>query len=365
VSAQVQEHPVSTAGAKKGYGSRLGFLDWARGFAALIMLQGHIFHSFTATPLRQGSIYNLSQFLGGMPPAIFLFLTGCTFSFLMNSNEKKGIAPWASVRTCLRRAFYLWGLAFAFRFQLWVFGLPSSPWTDLFKVDILNCMGLTLALTSLTALWTTRERAVRSPLIGLTVASLSPIVTATDWNWLPSGIRAYFVPDYLQFSFFPWAAFVPFGIAFGSILRLIDQHHLEKLLQWSSIAAFGMIIGGQYFGQLPYSVYTKSEFWLDSPALVFVKLGVVLLLLAIAYIWHEHGLHGRFSWVKLVGMHSLVIYWVHTEIVYGRWFWMWKENLDMRGTYGMVALITAFMIWLCYAWEQRRGARRTPPLHTS
>lgn len=357
MSTQVHDQPAVTASAKKSYGSRLGFLDWARGCAALIMLQGHIFHSFTATDLRQGSIYNLSQFLGGMPPAIFLFLTGCTFSFLMNSNEKKGIAPWTSVRTCLSRAFYLWGLAFAFRFQLWIFGLPSSPWTDLFKVDILNCMGITLALASLTALWTTRQRATRGVLLGLVVAGLSPLVSSHDWSAVPVFVRSYFVPDYNQFSFFPWAAFVPFGIAFGSVLRLIDQHHLERLLQWCSIAAFGFIIGGQYFGQLPYSVYTKSEFWLDSPALIFVKTGVVLLLLAVAYIWHEHGLHGRFSWIKLVGTHSLLIYWVHTEIVYGRWFWMWKENLDLRATYAMVVAITVFMIWLCYAWEQRRARR--------
>lgn len=364
MSTQVQDQAAGAASEKRSYGSRLGFLDWTRGAAALVMLQGHIFHSFTSTPLRQESVYNLSQFLGGMPPAIFLFLTGCTFSFLMNSNEKKGVAPWESVRACLKRAGYLWALAFAFRLQLWLFGLPKSPWTDLLKVDILNCMGLSLTVASFLALWTTRQRATRAPLLGLVVAGLSPLVSASDWNWLPAAVSTYFVPDYLHFSFFPWAAFVPFGIAFGSVLRLIDQRHMEKLLQWSCIAAFGMIIGGQYFGQLPYSVYTRSEFWLDSPALIFVKLGVVLLLLAVAYIWHEYALHGRFSWVKLVGTHSLLIYWVHTEIVYGRWFWMWKENLDLRGTYAMVAVVTAFMIWLCYAWEQRRNGRRVPALGT-
>ena len=358
MSVQVHEQSVPAAGSTKSYGSRLGFLDWARGCAALIMLQGHIFHSFTAIPLRQGSIFNLSQFLGGMPPAIFLFLTGCTYSFLMNSNEKKGIDRWTSVRACLRRAFYLWVLAFAFRFQLWLFGQPSSPWTDLFKVDILNCMGITLTLTSLMALWTTRQRVTRGALLGLVIAALSPLATAHDWSAVPHYIRSYFVPDYLQFSFFPWGAFVPFGIAFGSILRLIDPHHLDRFLEWSCLAGFGLIIGGQYFGQLPYSVYTKSEFWLDSPALISVKLGVVLILMAIAYLWNEHGLHGRFSWIRLVGTHSLLIYWVHTEIVYGRWFWMWKENLDLRATYAMVVAITSFMIWLCYMWEKRRNARR-------
>ena len=72
-------------------GSRLGYLDWMRGLAAATMLQGHVFHSFTAPELRTGSAYTLSQFFGGMPPAIFLFLTGITFGFLLDSSERKGL----------------------------------------------------------------------------------------------------------------------------------------------------------------------------------------------------------------------------------------------------------------------------------
>ena len=46
-----------------------------------------------------------------------------------------------------RRSGYLFFLAFAFRLQLWVFGLPA-PWEGLFKVDVLNCMGFSIALLS-------------------------------------------------------------------------------------------------------------------------------------------------------------------------------------------------------------------------
>ena len=69
---------------------RLAFIDWTRGLAAVIMLQGHTFHSFTRTDLRTQGPYMLSQFLGGLPPAIFLLLTGITFAFLMDSQERQG-----------------------------------------------------------------------------------------------------------------------------------------------------------------------------------------------------------------------------------------------------------------------------------
>src|ERR1039458_4446399 len=84
--------------------SRLQYLDWVRGLGAVIMLHGHVWDSFLRDDLRSGGPYILSQFLGGMPPAIFLFLTGVTLAFLMDSSERKGMAPAARVWTAYRRA---------------------------------------------------------------------------------------------------------------------------------------------------------------------------------------------------------------------------------------------------------------------
>src|SRR5687767_9025371 len=133
--------------------NRLQYLDWLRGLAAVIMLQGHVFDSFTRTDLRTGGPFVLSQFVGGMPPAIFLFLTGITLAFLMDSSERKGLAPRERVFKALRRAGFLFLVAYAFRLQLWLFAWPVSPWTDLLKVDILNCMGLAIAVMSVMALF--------------------------------------------------------------------------------------------------------------------------------------------------------------------------------------------------------------------
>src|SRR5579871_6103836 len=98
---------------------RLLYLDFVRGSAALIMLQGHVFHSFLKNDLRQGGAYIFSQFLGGMPPAIFLFLTGVTLAFLMDSTERKGLPTSARIWAATRRAGYLLAVAFVFRLQLY------------------------------------------------------------------------------------------------------------------------------------------------------------------------------------------------------------------------------------------------------
>src|ERR1022692_1887077 len=111
--------------------SRLQYLDWVRGLGAVIMLHGHVWDSFLRDDLRSGGPYILSQFLGGMPPAIFLFLTGMTLAFLMDSSERKGMAPATRVWTAYRRSGYLFFLAFAFRLQLWIFGIPDRKSTRL------------------------------------------------------------------------------------------------------------------------------------------------------------------------------------------------------------------------------------------
>ena len=102
---------------------------------------------------------------------------------------------------------------------------------------------------------------------------------------------------------------------------------MHRLMQWSAILGFGLIISGQYFSNLPYSLYPAVDFWINSPGLIFIKLGVIMVLLAVTFLWTHHGAGQGWSWVRQLGTTSLLVYWVHIELVYGRWFGFWKENL--------------------------------------
>src|ERR1035438_7259267 len=164
---------------------RLEYLDWVRGIGAVIMLQGHVFHSFLRPELKTTRAYTLSQIVGGMPPARFLFLTGVTLAFLMDSIERKGMAPRERVLESLRRSGYLFLLAFAFRLQLWVFTGFPAPWQGVFKVDVLNCMGISIALFSVMALFRTAERIRLCAVLGLAIALLSPVVSEMNRSGVP------------------------------------------------------------------------------------------------------------------------------------------------------------------------------------
>ena len=345
--------------------SRLSFIDWTRGLGAAIMLQGHAYHSFTHPSLRESPTWVYSQFLGGMPPAIFLFLTGTTLAFLMDSQERRGATAGRRVVEALKRARYLFAIAVLFRLQMWLFGLPK-PWEDLLKVDVLNCMGVGVALLSVMAVFPTRERARLSAVLGFLIACASPLLTQFDWSGVSVHLARYLVPDPNFFGIFPWAAFLAFGLSFGSVVRLVPVEHYSRMMQWTAISGFALIYASRYLADLPFSVYAKSEFWVDSPLLVLIKTGITLLMLSFAYLWTNFAAGPGWSWVRELGTHSLLVYWVHVELVYGRWFWFWKESLTIPQatlTAVGVVLVMVGMAWVAghyhrWGFVQRWQSRR-------
>lgn len=325
---------------------RLLYLDWIRGFAALIMLQGHVFHSLIRNDLREGNVYVFSQFVGGLPPAVFLFLTGVTFGFLMHSQERKLVTPGRRWLTSLRRAGYLFLVAFAFRLQLWIFSWGQSPSSDLLRVDVLNCMGFALALMSVMSLFTTLDRVRLCAILGLAIACASPLVSQIQWGSTPWIVKSYLAPDHVFFGFFPWAAFVAFGLSFGSLLRVIDEEQIQNAMLWIGLAGLVLTFGAHTASNLGVSLYAKSDFWLDNPLLILIKLGVILIAIPFAFMWHRQPSAQNWSWIRQFGVTSLLVYWVHIELVYGRWLGAWKESLTVEQTLLAAAGIIGLMLLL-------------------
>jgi len=323
---------------------RLAYLDWMRGLAAITMLQGHVFHSFLRDDLRQSGPYLASQFVGGMPPAVFLFLLGVTFAFGMDSQERRGASPALRFRASLKRAGQIFALAFAFRLQMWIVSIDKSPWTDLLRVDVLNTMGFALLGLAAMAAFRTAERIRLCALLGVAIAAAGPLVSALNWSGVPPLVKHYLAPDTFYFGFFPWAAFVAFGMSAGSLLRTIEKTQVGTAMQWLGGAGLALAFGAWFLSNLPFSVYPHVDFWRDSPALIFIKLGVLLMLLSLSYVWNLGLRDGQWSLVRQFGVTSLLVYWVHVELVYGRWFWFFKENLTLPQTVSAAIVVTLVML---------------------
>jgi hypothetical protein len=143
----------------------------------------------------------------------------------------------------------------------------------------------------------------------------------------------------------------------GSIIRMASPEQFDRLAQWSALTGFGLILAGQYCSTFPYSIYARSQFWIDSPWLILIKTGAVLLLLSFAYLWTRHSA-GSWSWVRQFGATSLLVYWVHIELVYGRWLWFWREGLSVAQVLCCSAALVGIMLFLSLARTQWKNWAR-------
>ena len=317
-------------------------LDWLRGLGVLIMLQGHLFNSFAQSALHNHPVYVLSQFVGGLPAPIFLILVGVTLAFRIDRYDQIGAPPAPRWRSALRRAAFLAAIAFAFRLQLWLLAW-TNPWREIFRVDILNCMALGVAVLSPIALLPPAKRINWGIGAGLAIAGLAPVVSSLDWSGMPWLIRNYLVPDKAYFSFFPDAAYIAFGVSFGAAIRCAPAAR-DRVMQWSACLGLALIVAAHYFSNLPFSLYPNSDFWLNSPGLIFIRLGIVLTLAAIGYVWTAGQRAANLGFMRRLGTNSLLIYWVHVELVYGRWLWFAKGRLNIL----QCALASLLLIGLMY-----------------
>jgi len=95
---------------------------------------------------------------------------------------------------------------------------------------------------------------------------------------------------------------------------------------------------------VPISIYPQSDFWLDSPAQVLTKQGVTWVMLAFAFLWTRYGAGDGWSWIRQFGATSLLVYWVHIEMVYGRSLWFLKNALTVGQTVASAILVILLML---------------------
>jgi hypothetical protein len=215
--------------------NRLAYIDWMRGLACVLMFQTHCYNSWLNPEARKSALYAWSQLGGTLPAPLFIFLSGISLALVTEKLRERGAARSAIAKKSILRGAEIYGLGILFRIQEYILGYPISPWTDLFRVDILNILGISMMLmgalcwlTSFSApapgstsqaasgaqqLATWRSRAVFG---ALAAAAFVVLVTPPLWTiarprWLPwplesylNGVHVYGRPQSWLFPIFPW-----------------------------------------------------------------------------------------------------------------------------------------------------------------
>lgn len=348
----------------KGGGGRRGYLDWLRGIGVLIMIEAHTLDSWTRLADRDRASYQWAIVLGGFGAPLFLFLAGVALVLAANARRRRGLSEAEATRRAERRAWQVFGLAFLFRLQSLV--ISGGGMRALLKVDILNVMGVSMLAAAW--LWRLGRRPwVRAGILvsaTVLVAMLTPPTRSTMWlDGLPDAIEAYIrpLPGRTTFTVFPWAGFLFAGAVTGI---WIEHDHGREALSNSVLLLAGIVIAAVgYASSFLPPIYAVTSFWTSSPTFFFIRLGIITSLVPLAYMWSHvaSGLVAR-SPIRVMGVESLFVYWIHVEMVYGVLSTPLHRRLTFEGALAAMAVFTVFLyglVQLKHGWSSRRAGEKS------
>jgi uncharacterized membrane protein len=356
--------------------TRRAYVDWMRGLSVLIMIEAHVIDSWTRNADAATTAYRWAKIVGGFAAPIFLFLAGVAVVMAAAGRTRRTGDRAASSWSVQRRGWEVFGLGMLFRLQSWILS-PGATVKGIFKADILNIMGPTIALTAW--LWgVVTKPAHRLWVYGALTCLfgfLTPIVRNSALvTYLPPPLEWYVhpVPKLSVFTIFPWSGFVFAGAFVGELLDRVQSAAAEwRLNKGFALAGVACIAAGWGATYLP-SIYARSEFWTSSPTYYFLRIGIMLTLLALIYVWVQQPFaaapprEAPRSLMLVFGRSSLFVYWIHVELAYGIFTLPLHKSMSIGWAFAGYALFTLAMYgltllknWLVSRWHQQRGQRLT------
>ena len=341
--------------------SRLLYIDWMRGLACLLMFQTHCYDSWLGGDARKSTFFMWSQLGGTLPAPLFLFLAGISFALVTDRLLQKGPTPAQIARTTIRRGAEIFGLGILFRLQEFLIALGWAPWSDLFRVDVLNIIGVSMMLMGVLCwivILRSQERIVLSMSaigVSLLIALLTPLFW-TSWRprWLPWPLESYIngvhnldQPQAWLFPIFPWTAFAFVGLATGFLLMSEYVRRRESaFFVLIGVAGVALIYIARWFDHQGGQLYPVYDFWHTSPNFFLIRVGLLLAIMCGAYMWCSWGAaQWRFSPLVQLGKTSLLVYWVHIEFVYGRFSILPKRSVNIRtASFGLAAIFLSMLL---------------------
>ena len=278
---------------------RLQFADWLRAWALLVMVETHVFNAFLAAGLRREAWFQTLTFINGLVAPSFLFVSG--FVFLVAAQKKLGelraLGPSFWKQT--ERIGVIWAIAY---------GMHLSA-TVLYTVDVLHCIAVTWLFLLLSVAVIRREWLLRIWLAAWTISlsALAPLVYRVEFRpRLDAPLAAYLNGNTGSlFPLFPWSGFMLAGALCASCF-------LASLERRFMAVTAGLGAGLAVLGK---TVPSLSPNWRADPATFLMRLGIVLMLLAICWLYGLYRQPPR-SVLLDVSRESLFVYVVHLTIIY-------------------------------------------------
>jgi uncharacterized membrane protein len=357
---------------------RYGFIDWFRGLACVLMIQTHAYDAWTAEPYREGFFFWMVRpQLGGFPARMFLLLAGVSLAMRYAGDLRRGVPEWTARAGGVKRGLEVFLIGYIFRIFEWgLSGFRLKYLDGVFKVDVLQCIGLSLMISA--ALIGPRHLVPRRfPVLAAVVTAAVVLGTAALQRlsvpaWLPGGLAGYLWPGahaQAAFPILPWLSYTLTGAIVGIYwMRAIAADAQRGAggaaltrAMWISFAV-GLVLAvfGQWAQRLDVPLYrTSHNPLIATPVSYFYRLGMCLVGAALAYAYERRFPLSERSPLKLMGQASLTVYVVHVELVYGIASYPIKRRLSLPWATVLWVLLTADMVYVAW-WRLHRYRWRLP-----
>jgi len=349
-----QPAPAPGSSKPKAVG-RIDAIDWLRGLAVVLMIETHLYGYWTSPAARATRLFQDTRWWGGFPFRMFLLLAGVSMAIKFEAQIARGVERSAMVRGGVKRGFEILILAYAFRLQEYVLSF-FWDWHDLLRVDILNCIGASMMLAAL--ICAPRRGRPQYAITLAVVAALiavGPIIGPGDHlpAWLPRHLAAYIAghDKMAAFPLIPPMAWTLAGVAWGHWLVRYSGGEPRRLTRAFIICG---VVGAAMVGAVklvrgidPHIIRYPSDIAQQmGPGAFFFRLGSIGMMALLAHVVVRLWPPPRFSAMRVFGQTSLLVYWVHVELVYGLVFKRFANRLSMGQAGVAFVLMTAAMLGL-------------------
>ena len=317
--------------------SRALFIDILRGLAILVMVEVHVFNELLSPSIKSQSWFSIVNFINGLVAPSFLFVSGLVFVLSLQRGtddlRKFGKTFWKK----LSRIGLILLAGYSLHPPFFSVQKLMNNWTpvvikQLFIVDILQCIGIGLLILLFARIIFSNDKLfyVFITIVLLVVLLISPVFWKIDFNnFLPIPLASYFnTMNGSLFPIFPWFNFLFAGALVSKFyINAINQNDEKGFIQKITIIGIGFLILGDLL--LRIAIPNNVEVIRTHPVFFAERLGAVFIILGCCWYYVQRK-ENYTSFILNVSRESLFIYWLHLQVIFGRFF----NGKSMANLYG-------------------------------
>lgn len=333
--------------------SRALFIDLLRGLALLVMIEVHVVNAFVYPEIKDSFWFPALNFINGLVAPSFLFVSGLVFVLSLQKGVEElrnfGGTFWKKINRILLILLAGYSLHTPYYSLRKILANPTPEvLKQLFTVDILQVIsiGLLILLFARMIFKTEKSFYIFVGSFLLFVLLFSPIAWETDFNkFMPIPLASFFNRNNGSlFPVFPWFNFL-FAGALTSKFYLQFKERIAENIFIRKILFLGIGFFIVCVLLLNLLLPPSLEHFRPHPLFFLERLGIVFALLAGC--WYSLQKKENYSsFILDVSRESLLVYWLHLQVIYRKIFWG-KSLEDMFGGKLNLLECALFTLALC------------------